>query len=349
MHPFAQLEKQAMPAAGRLAWQGVKSLWNNGAWKTLGRMTTKGMARGGNVGRVSRAVNPVAKVMSGRVGNALGLYGLAGFGGQALGYDLPGSRLAFNLSMPIIGAMNTTANLIRANRAGSEQGKAGIKKDIEAGADRAMQDFISGIHIDPNVAQDADAYRNFVGQVGGDVGLADAYTAQKFKPMTGFNKLRNVLDNPQDVIKNEMRMQIQEKLPSIMKQARISSIAGKVLKHGLTGLGVTTAAAGLGNAIFGNKAHDADAAQREGYAAAQAAIQNRLRNMSSMERMAAKMDPSLAADAIRKKFPEAFKSWEAKHGPLQRGIIGGTINAFTNPGAAKFYSTDMAGNKNFIN
>jgi hypothetical protein len=349
MHPFAQLEKHAMPAAGRLALQGAKSLWNSGAWKTLGKMTTKGMARGGNVGRISKAVNPVANAMGGRVGNALGLYGLAGMAGEPLGYDLPGSTLALNLGTPILGAMNTAANLITANRAGSEQGKAGIKKDIEAGADRAMQDFISGVHIDPNVAQNADAYRKFVGQVGGDVGLADAYTAQKFKPIEGFDKIRNVFNDPQNVIKNEIRMQIQEKLPSIMKQAGIGSVAGKVLKHGLTGLGVTATAAGLGNAIFGNKAHDADAAQREGYAAAQAAIQNRLRNMSSMERMAAKIDPSLAADAIRKKFPEAFKAWEAKHGPLQRGIIGGTINAFTNPGAAKFYSTDMAGNKNFIN
>lgn len=348
MHPFAQLEKQAAATAGRLALQGVKSLWNKGAWKTLGKMTAKSMNRGGNVGRVSKAINPVANVMSGRVGNALGLYGLAGFGGQALGYDLPGSSLAFNLSMPILGAMNTTANLIRANRAGSEEGKAAIKKDIEAGADRAMQDFISGIHIDPNVAQDADAYRKFVGQVGGDVGLADAYTAQKFKPMTGFNKLRTVLDNPQELIKNEMRMQIQNQLPSIMKQAGIGAI-GKVLGSGLKGLGITAATAGLGSAIFGNKSHNTDAAQREGYAAAQAAIQNRLRSMSGMERMATKLDPSLAADAIRKKFPEAFKAWEAKHGPLQRGIIGSTINAFTNPGAAKFYSTDMAGDKNFIN
>lgn len=346
MHPFAQLEKQAV--AG-LALRGVKRLWNSGAWKTLGKLTTKGIARGGNVGRISKAINPVANAMSGRVGNALSLYGVAGFGGQALGYDLPGSSLAFNLGMPILGTMNTAANLITANRAGSEEGKAGIKKDIEAGADRAMQDFISGIHIDPNVARDANAYRNFVGQVGGDVGLGDAYTAQKFKPMTGFNKLRNVLGTPQDVIKNEMRMQIQNQLPSIMKQAGIGSIAGKVFGSGLKGLGIAASTVGLGSAILSNKTHDTDTAQSEGYAAAQAAIQDRLRNMSGMERMAAKLDPSLAADAIRKKFPEAFKAWEAKHGPLQRGIIGNTINTLTNPGAAKFYSTDMAENKNFIN
>ena len=124
---------------------------------------------------------------------------------------------------------------------------------------------------------------------------------------------------------------------------------GKGLGTAMTGLTVGGATLGLGNAIFGKKPHNAEDAQNEGYAAAQAAIQNRLKNMTGFERMAVKMDPTLAVSGIQKKFPEAFKAWEAKHGPLQRGMIASTVNAFQNPGPAKFYSTDAGGNKNFIN
>ena len=74
MNPFAQLEKQAN--VGRLVGSGIRSLWRKGAWGTLQRAATKGVARGGAIGSLSKATLPVANVMSGKVGTGLGLYGL---------------------------------------------------------------------------------------------------------------------------------------------------------------------------------------------------------------------------------------------------------------------------------
>lgn len=336
MTSFAQLEKQA--DIGKMVGAGVRSLWNNGAWPTAQRMAAKGITRGGVVGRLSKATLPVTNVMSGKVGTGLGLYGLT----SHLFPDLPGSSLAMNLGTPILGGMSTASNLTRAGRAGSESGQAAIKKDMEAGASRAVQDFISGLHVNPNVVKDVEAYRAFSNQIGRKMDVADTYAKGGHRPMDRFSTLKNLLTNPDELIKNKVRMKTQQLLPDIMKQA---GIGGKVL----TSLGVGGATLGLGNAIFGQKPYDADAIQSEGYAAAQSAIQNRLKNMSSFERAAVRLDPTLAIDAVGKKFPSALKQWESKFGPRQLGMIASIKDKFTNPASTKFYSTDVAGNRNYIN
>jgi len=350
MHPFAQLEKRA--GAGRLIGQGIKSLWNSGAWKTLGKVTEKGIAHGGNVGKISQMAQPVAKAMSGRAGHVLGAYGLAGMAAPAFGVNLPGSHLAMNLGMPVLGAMNSASSAITAGRANTTAGRKAIQGDVETGASQAAQDFISGLHINPGVAGDADAYRNFSEQIGRGMTGADKYTSQGYKPITGFSAVQNLFEDPDKLIKNRIRQDIQARMPELLKGAGLGAAFGKVMKpfgHALTGLTVGGATLGLGNAVLGKTPHNVEDAQNEGYSAAQAAIQNRLRNMSSFERMAVKMDPTLAVNGIAQKFPAAFKAWEAKHGPLQRGMLASTVNAFQNPSAAKFYSTDAGGNKNFIN
>lgn len=339
MNSFAQLEKQAN--VGRLVGSGIRSLWRKGAWGTLQRAATKGVARGGAIGSLSKATLPVANVMSGKVGTGLGLYGLTSLAFP----DLPGSTLAMNLAMPILGGMTTAGNLTRAGRAGSEAGQAAIKKDMEAGASRAVQDFISGLHINPNVANDVEAYRSFSSQIGRGMDAADTYANGGYRPMSRTSSLQNLFANPDELIKNKVRMQTQQMLPTLMKQA---GIGGKLM-GGLNALAIGGATLGLGNAVFGKKPYDENAIQNEGYAAAQAAIQDRLKNMSTFERMALRWDPTLAVDAVGKKFPGAVKEWEGKFGPLQRGMLASIKNNFTNPAATKFYSTDFAGNRNFIN
>jgi len=343
MHPFAHLEKQAN--AGRMIGQGIKSLWNSGAWKTLGKVTEKGIAHGGRIGQLARLAQPVSNAMSGTAGKALGWYGMAGLAAPALGVNLPGSSLAMNLGMPIIGAMNTAGNLVSAGRAGSQKGQAAIRKDMEAGASQATQDFLSGMQVSPGVANNADAYRAFSEQIGRGMNGADRYTKGEYKPMSQWQSLQNLFENPDALIKDRIRQQTQQRLPGLLKGAGI----GKGLGHAMTALTVGGTTLGLGNAVFGKTTHNAETAQNEGYTAAQAVIQNRLRNMSKFERMATNMDPTLTANSVAQKFPEAFKAWETKHGPLRRGMIASTVNAFQNPGAAKFYSTDAGGNKNFIN
>ena len=250
-----------------------------------------------------------------------------------------------NLAMPILGGMTTAGNLTRAGRAGSEAGQAAIKKDMEAGASRAVQDFISGLHINPNVANDVEAYRSFSSQIGRGMDAADTYANGGYRPMSRTSSLQNLFANPDELIKNKVRMQTQQMLPTLMKQA---GIGGKLM-GGLNALAIGGATLGLGNAVFGKKPYDENAIQNEGYAAAQAAIQDRLKNMSTFERMALRWDPTLAVDAVGKKFPGAVKEWEGKFGPLQRGMLASIKNNFTNPAATKFYSTDFAGNRNFIN
>lgn len=343
MTHFAQLEKQAN--IGKLVGSGVRSLWRHGAWPTLGRMANKGISRGGVVGNLSKATMPVAKVMSGKVGTGLGLYGL----GSLAFPDLPGSSLALNLSMPIIGGMHTTGNLIRAGRSGSESGQSQIKKDMEAGASRAVQDFISGLYLSPNVASDVNAYRSFSNQIGRDMGAADTYTKGGYTPMEGFSAFKNLLDNPDKLIQNKVRIQTQQLLPGIMKQAGIGKALWGGLNTAFKGLAIGGGTYALGSSIFGKKPYDADTVQNEGYAAAQAAIQDRLKNMSSFERMAVRMDPTLAIDAVGKKFPDAVKQWEGKFGPRRLGMLATIKDKFTNPASAKFYSTDAAGNRNYIN
>jgi hypothetical protein len=339
MTPFAHLEKQAN--IGKMVGSGVRSLWRKGAWGTLQRAATKGVARGGTVGRLSKATLPVANVMSGKVGTGLGLYGLTSLAFP----DLPGSTLALNLSMPILGGMAAAGNLTRARRAGSEGGQAAIKKDMEAGASRAVQDFISGLYVNPSVAGDVDAYRTFSKQIGRGMDAADTYTKGGYRPMGNLSTLQNLFANPDELIKNRVRTQTQQLLPGIMKQA---GIGGKLM-GGLKVLGIGGATLGLGNAIFGQKPYAENAIQNEGYAAAQAAIQNRLKNMSSFERAAVRLDPTLAIDAVDKKLPGVVKEWESKFGPRQLGMLATIKDKFTNPASAKFYSTDVAGNRHYIN
>ena len=269
MTPFATLEKQAN--AGRLIRAGVGSLWRDGAWKTLGRVAAKGIKHPGLVGNMARRAQPLARVMDGRAGKALGLYGIAGMASPLMGVNLPGSSLAMNLGMPILGAMNTATNLITGGRAASAEGKAAIKNDLEAGASRAAQDFISGLHVDPRVASDADAYRAFSEQIGRGMGGADAYTSGQYKPMGNLAFLQNLFENPNEVIQNKVRMQVQQRLPGIMKTAMLGRVGG-VFGNALKGLAVGGATLGLGSAIFGKHTHDSEAVQNEGYAAAQAAI-----------------------------------------------------------------------------
>lgn len=343
MHPFAALEKKAN--AGRLIGAGIKGLWNNGAWKTLGQVANRGVARGGLIGGVSKAVMPVANAMSGTTGKALGLYGMAGVAAPAVGVDLPGSDLAFNLGMPIIGSMYTGANLIRSGRAASQKGQQQLRGDIETGASQAAQDFISGLHVDPRVASDPSAYRNFSAQLGHGMDAADTYTKGGYQRPGAWGRTQSLFGNSDSLIQGEVRQKIQQYLPGLMKGAGIGKIFGNTIK----GLTVGGATLGLGNAMLSKKPYDATTIQGEGYAAAQAAIQNRLRNMSDFERMAARWDPTVAGNAIAQKFPSAMKQWESKYGPFRRGMLANVAQTFQNGTNTRFYSTDAGGNKNFIN
>ena len=349
MTPFATLEKHAGVKTD-LMLKGIKSMWNGGAWKTLSSAANKGVNQTGMLGRLSRFAKPIANSMAGRVGGALGAYGIiGGVANSALGTNLPGTTLAANIGTPILGAMQTAGNLITGARAGSEKGRAAIKTDLEAGAQRAAQDYISGLHIDPNITNDADSYRNFSEQIGRGMQGADTYTNNGYKPLTGFSKLQSLFGNPNELIQNQVRDQVQQQLPGMMKGAGIGSLAGSAMRHGFTALGIGGAALGLAGSVFGKKTHDTAAIQDEGYAAAQAAIQNRLKGMSRWERMAARWDPSLAGNAIAEKFPNAMKDWESQYGPFQRGALASTVHNFKTGEGSKFYSTDAGGNKNFIN
>ena len=352
MTQFTALEK----AGTTLLRKGIGSMLRNGSWSTLDRVANRYAQQGGVGGRLARLATPVAKTMTGPVGSTLGAYGFLGTMSDAfLGTDLPGTSLALNIGMPVVGAMTTSSNLIKARRAGSDEGKMAIKSDIETGANRAAQDFLSGLHIDPNVTNNVDAYRKFSEQIGRGMKGADTYTNSGYKPLTGVGKLQALIGNSNDLIQNQARMQVQNILPSMMKESSLRSLytaGSKLVSKANTGINALVAGGatiGLASAVLGKKPHDSEAMENEGYAAAQAAIQNRLKGMSSIERMAVRLDPTLAANGIASKFPKAMKDWESQYGPLKRNTLARVVNNFQTGEGTRFYSTDAGGNKNFIN
>lgn len=344
--PFNELGKQA--GVGSLVRSGVKSLWNNGVWQTAAKAAERGVGRADLIGKLSRGVQPVANTMNGRVGKALGLYGMAGMASPLLGVDLPGSTLATNLSMPGVGLLHNAGSLLTVGRMGNKQNQQALRADVQRGSDMAVQDYLSGIQMAPSLANNADAYREFSNQIGRGMKGADTYTAGGYKPMGAWHSLQKAFEDPQDLITNRTRAQVQGMLPQLMKGAGIGGAIAGGIGHTMTGLGLLGGGIGLAHAALSKKPYDAEAAQNEGYSAAQAAIQNRLRNMTGFERFMTNLDPTLVSSAIKQKMPGATAAWESQNGPVQPGMIASTVNAFRTGGTPSFYSTDANGSKHYV-
>lgn len=102
-------------------------------------------------------------------------------------------------------------------------------------------------------------------------------------------------------------------------------------------------------ALGEDQSYDSDAVQQEGYAAAQAAIRERMAKMSPWERQMVQFDPSLAVQGLENKMPGSIAGWEQQRGQAyQPGILSGVRQAWSGRGTPEFYSYDGAGNANYL-
>jgi hypothetical protein len=120
-------------------------------------------------------------------------------------------------------------------------------------------------------------------------------------------------------------------------------------------LGGATLGATLGGAtlyggakkIFGTPYDPAQVAE-EANAAAQAAVQKRMNNLSPMERFAVRMDPTLAVGFMEKEMPGSIAKWERETGQRYNpGFLAALHDKATGPTRGKMYEFDAQGNKRF--
>lgn len=365
MTPFGQLELTKQAGKYDLLMKGVKSLYRNGAWPTLSRVAQRGHALPGTMGLLSRGTSRVANVMTGPLETGLGLYGATALAAPLTGVNLPGSTLALNLGMPILGGMDTAANLISSMRAKSPAMQEKIRGDVEAGARGAARDAITGMTINPYSVTSSDAYRRFMEDQGINMRAADEAAHAPKNKYGFFGTIQSVLSDPQKLIEDEVARKGYEQ---INKQAAVGRLVSQLSSHlgptvgswgkrlGAFSHHVFTPAAvagsvyGLGNAAFSDKPYDAEAVQQQGYNIGQAAIQKRLQRMNALERLGLKIDPSLFAGGLEKEMPGIIGDWEnrtgAKHAP---GLISSTVDAWKTGGKPKFFWTDTTGTPRYIN
>ena len=334
----SDLQKQAA-AVGLL-----KNLVRSGVWKTVGTAAAKHVAKPGVGGSAARALQGTANVLGGKVGTALGAYGMAGMVSPLAGVNLPGSSLLMNVAMPGWGAAFTAPSLISSARLNSDATKKKIADDAQAGARNAASDFISLTSYDPRTASDANQYRKLLQQNGVDSKAADEYLkGTRAKPMSRWETLGNLFENPDGLVGHEVRKQVQD---ALHKQAGIGSVLGKALPW-IGGLG---SAGAIGHALLSDKPYDAEAVKQEGYAGAQAGIQKRLGEMNALERMAVKLDPTLAIQGLDKKLPGSIKAWEQRSGMKHRpGMLSSVANYWNSGGGEpEFYQYDASGNRHYL-
>jgi hypothetical protein len=356
MSAFRQLGGLTKSAGGKtdLLLKGLKSLYSHGAWKTLGQVAERGVSRPGALGTVARGTKGVADAMNGKLGLGLGLYGATSMFTPLTGVSLPGSDLAFNLGMPIIGGMDTAANLITASRANTPAMREKIRQDALAGARGAGADFISVANARPDVLQGAGQYASFLNSQGVKVPDFKSFAPSVEEKPSGWKLFREAASEPEKLIEHQVK---REAANQIDKSAGLTHFAknlfpriGGVLHHVMTPLIVGGSVYGLSKSILSDKPYDEQAVRQIGYDAAQANIQKKLGEMNPLERLAVKFDPSLAVRKIEKALPGTIKGWEANTGTrFQPGLLSSTVDALTPGGQTRFYSMDAAGNQNFVN
>lgn len=364
----AGLEKQAMP--GGAFWGKAHRLVRNGFWKTVARKTTPGAPgwRGG-LNRASRAFhNPnVGKIgtdglqegKSTMLSTGASIYGFGGLGASALGYDLPGSDLALNITTPGLGALFTAPNLISSARMTRPANQAKLLEDTQAGAREAVGDMMSVAQSDPRYASKADLYRQFMNQYSPESSaLADRYSKGNVAPMSNFNKVRSAFSDSQALINDQIDQKIPEmmnKIGSVEKSGMLAALkngakaVGTGAGHALPWLFGAGGLAGVGSAIMSDKPYDEVAVRQRGYAAAQAALQKKIQNMNGFERMALQFDPSIIGQQAEKVLPGTISQWEGRSGQkYQPGLIAKTMDSWSKGGDHSYYEYDAAGQRKYI-
>ncbi len=232
-----------------------RSLWNRGLWGTAARGGEVLAARGGRFQGLGNAIQSGGNAMK-DVSPYLAAYGAAGMVGQPLGYDLPGSSLAFNVGAPGWGALMTAPNAIRSARLSTGKYNDAIKADAERGASRAAQDWITATQHDGQTAYDPAAYVRFLQENGFDTEAAGKYFGEDPVRRPGmWKRLGNVFENPTGNVLPEVREQIHGR---ITKQASFDWMEKAAMA--LAARGAWAAARGAGTGVLRSSARAGGAA-----------------------------------------------------------------------------------------
>jgi hypothetical protein len=369
MTPFAYLEaadglvKSAAP--GGAFFRGAHNLMRNGFWKTVARNTTPD-AKGwrGGLNRASRLFHDPTVGKMGKDGllegkstllsKGLTTYGIGGLGASMAGYNLPGSDLAMNLTMPGVGALFTAApaiNTVRMMRKGNQDR---IIEDAKTGARDAVGDMMTLTNSDPRYASHADLYRQFMAQYSPEsAALTDQYTSGAVKPMSAWGMLSSAFSDPQAIVNN----QIDQRIPGLLSKM------GSVEKSGMTALKAVgrgaghvfpwlfpaMGVAGVGHAVLSDKPYDEAQVQQRGYVGAQAAMQKKLQSLNGFERMALRFDPTIIAREAEKVLPGTISQWERRSGVKhQPGMLSNVMDNWTKGGENSYYEYDAAGGRSYL-
>lgn len=340
-------------------WNATKSVFHNGAWKTLANSMEHSIANGKDTA-VRRGLKSTADLLGGHT-QGYGVGGLAskglaayGMANMIPGLDLPGGDLAMGISAPVLGAAFAAPNIISSIRANSASGRKAIADDAQIGSQAAVNHFMTGLDADPSMAQEQGGYRRFMEGNGIDFSGADAYRHNRYtKPMSSWEKMQSLVGDSQKAIDNGTRLDIQNQfnksagVGSLVMSAgsKIGSGVGKAFKYGIPAL----ATYGVYDAATREKPHDEQAAQQEGYNATQASIEKKMDGLGSWERFALKLDPTIAASKLDEAIPGSIKRWENSTGrQFQPGLISSTMNAWKTGGTPSFYEYDAGGNRHYI-
>lgn len=335
--------QKAAGIGGKLL-SGLKKFNDISVWMGVGKLADKRLANGGGAG--ARAVKGVANTMGGGLGFGLGAYGMAG-----MGLDLPGSQLAMNIGMPGWGLATTAPNVIRSGRMTSQKNQDALKNDVMEGARYGTDDFMTAVNQEPALLRDPDGFKNFMKQrTGGFAGQSYLDSKPTARPK-GWELLRGLTSDSQGLIDQMTRRQIQQAMMG--KQAGSKWNTAKAVGGGalaLLGVGAAGSAAyDIGDSILGEKPYDADKAQQEGYAGAQAAIQKRLSGAKGWERLAMRLDPTLAVQGLERAMPGAVAHWQkSTGGKYTPGWLSSIHEAWRTGGKPSYYTTDAGGNSHYI-
>jgi hypothetical protein len=131
----------------------------------------------------------------------------------------------------------------------------------------------------------------------------------------------------------------------LARHPNIGKWGGRTLNAGMLGL----AAYDTADAVGSETPYDQTAVQQEGYDGAQAAIRHQLSNLTPFQQHMARLDPSLAVNALEGRLPGSVAAWEQANGmSYQPGFLSGIQNAWTGRGNPTYYSYDAGGNEHYL-
>jgi hypothetical protein len=370
MTPFAQLEtsdgmvKSAIPMKGFLA--GAHNLMRNGFWKTVAnskKYAPNAAGWRGGVGRASRLFHDPTggKLVDGKLtgkstllSKGLNAYGIGGLGLGFAGYDLPGADLAMNVTMPGVGALMAAPSLISTARMSRQGNKDKVIEDVKTGAREAVGDMMNLAYQDPRYASHGDLYQQFMSQYSPESSaMVNQYSTGTAKPMSTWNKVQSMFSDPQALVNNDIDQRIPGLLSKVASMEKSSMTAlkmvGKGAGHVFPWLFPTMGVGFTANALLSDKPYDAAQVQQRGYAGAQAAMQKKMQNLTGIERMALRLDPTLIGQQAEKLLPGTLAQWEQRSGQKhQPGLISGIVDKWGKGGDNSYYEYDAAGARHYL-